>query len=184
MQPQQQPGSQPGGLGISLVSSSKEYFWNKSSERPLGQACGVPCMPIRVLGKLCLPVTQSSHTGARQVGTCPGPGLLRTSRPRLLLYLRYRRSTSPHPCDLLPHHLCTIPCQGFKSVLAAQPLLPLPSLANPSPLKNRTGIFLLDSLIQRLVWCGWIAQITNNANIFYLKQTKCSQLSGSLRNNY
>lgn len=33
------------------------------------------------------------------------------------------------------------------------------------------------------MWCGWIAQITNNANIFYLKQTKMlTQLSGSLRN--
>lgn len=41
----------------------------------------------------------------------------------------------------------------------------------------------MDSLIQRLVWCGWIAQITNNTNIFYLKQTKMlTQLSGSLRN--
>lgn len=35
--------------------------------------------------------------------------------------------------------------------------------------KNKTGIFLLDYLIQRIVWYGWIVWMTNNTNIFYLK---------------
>lgn len=144
-------------------------------------------MAIRVLRKLCLPVTQSSHTEARQVGRCPGPGLLRTSRPRLLLYFRYRRSTSPHPCDPHPHHQFQVHLLWGISVCVGRPAstpTPLPSLPDPSPfLKNRTGIFLLDFLIQRLVWHGWIAWMTNNTNIFYLKQTKMlTQFNGSLRN--
>lgn len=115
MQPQQQSGNHPGSpLASTRFLQAKNIFGTRAprvwASLPfLARPCMgvIPCTPIHVLRKLCLPVIRSFllmlkpgrwEAHSRQVGRCLGPGLLRNSRPRLLLYFRNRRTKSPdHP---------------------------------------------------------------------------------------
>ena len=70
---------------ISLVSTSKEYFWNKNSWRPVllaffGQGLpGSHTMHTMFLGKpfclsfTCSPGQAAGEVAAVKVGICPGP---------------------------------------------------------------------------------------------------------------